>query len=57
LIRRRTAEAGVKIKLGRHVFRPTGITACLEAGDTLENAQAMAAHEARAPPSSTIKMG
>ena len=43
--RRRTAEAGYKIKLGCHVFRATGITAYLEACGTLENAQAMAAHE------------
>jgi integrase/recombinase XerD len=28
-----------------HTFRETGITAYLEAGGTLENAQAMAAHE------------
>ena len=33
------------VKLGCHVFRATGITAYLEAGGTLENAQAMAAHE------------
>jgi site-specific recombinase XerD len=45
MIRRRTAEAGFKQKLGCHVFRATGITAYLEAGGTLENAQAMAAHE------------
>jgi site-specific recombinase XerD len=45
MIRRRTAEAGLKGKLGCHVFRATGITAYLEAGGTLENAQAMAAHE------------
>ena len=45
MIRRRTAEAGFKLKLGCHVFRATGITAYLEAGGTLENAQAMAAHE------------
>jgi site-specific recombinase XerD len=45
MIRRRTAEAGFKQKLGGHVFRATGITAYLEAGGTLENAQAMAAHE------------
>jgi site-specific recombinase XerD len=43
MIRRRTAEAGLKGKLGCHVFRATGITAYLEAGGTLENAQAMAA--------------
>ena len=45
MIRRRTADAGYKIRLGCHVFRATGITAYLEAGGTLENAQAMAAHE------------
>jgi site-specific recombinase XerD len=45
MVRRRTAEAGFTIKLGCHVFRATGITAYLEAGGTLENAQAMAAHE------------
>ena len=43
MIRRRTAEAGFKIKLGCHGFRATGITAYL--GGTLEKAQAMAAHE------------
>jgi integrase len=32
-------------KIGCHTFRATGITAYLEAGGTLENAQAMAAHE------------
>ena len=35
----------VQGRLGCHVFRATGITAYLEAGGTLENAQAMAAHE------------
>jgi site-specific recombinase XerD len=45
MIRRRTAEAGFKGRLGCHTFRATGITAYLEAGGTLENAQAMAAHE------------
>jgi hypothetical protein len=45
MVRRRTAEAGFKGKLGCCVFRATGITAYLEAGGTLENAQAMAAHE------------
>jgi len=45
MIRRRTAEAGFKIKLGCHVFRAPGITAYLEKGGTLENAQLMAAHE------------
>jgi site-specific recombinase XerC len=45
MIRRRTAEAGFRAKLGCHAFRATGITAYLEAGGTLENAQTMAAHE------------
>jgi integrase len=45
MIRRRASEAGLKGKLGCHVFRATGITAYLEAGGTLENAQAIAAHE------------
>jgi hypothetical protein len=45
MVRRRTAEAGLRGKFGCHVFRATGITAYLEAGGTLENAQAMAAHE------------
>ena len=45
MIRRRTAKAGFKIKLGCHVFGATGITAYLGAGDKFENAQAMAAHE------------
>ena len=38
-------RGGFKGKLGCHVFRATGITAYLEAGGTLENAQVMAAHE------------
>ena len=38
MIRRRTAGAGFKVKLGCHVFRATGITAYLEAGRSLENA-------------------
>ena len=45
MVRRRTADAGFRVKLGCHVFRATGITTYLEAGGTLENTQAMAAHE------------
>jgi integrase/recombinase XerD len=45
MIRRRTAEAGFKRKLGCHMCRATGITAYLLGGGSLENAQAMAAHE------------
>ena len=45
MIQRRAAELGMRIKVGCHTFRATGITAYLEAGGSLENAQAMAAHE------------
>jgi integrase len=45
MIQRRSAELGTRVKIGCHTFRATGITAYLEAGGTLENAQAMAAHE------------
>jgi site-specific recombinase XerD len=45
MIRRRAVELGLTVKIGCHTFRATGITAYLEAGGTLENAQAMAAHE------------
>lgn len=45
MIQRRTAKLALKVRIGCHTFRATGITAYLEAGGTLENAQAMAAHE------------
>jgi integrase len=45
MVQRRAGELGMRIKVGRHTFRATGITAYLQAGGTLENAQAMAAHE------------
>jgi integrase len=45
MIQRRAAALGLRVKIGCHTFRATGITAYLEAGGTLENAQAMAAHE------------
>ena len=45
MIQRRAADLGTRGKIGCHTFRATGITAYLEAGGTLENAQAMAAHE------------
>jgi integrase/recombinase XerD len=44
-VTREPAELGLKVRIGCHTFRATGITAYLEAGGTLENAQAMAAHE------------
>jgi site-specific recombinase XerD len=45
MVQRRAAELGLKVRIGCHTFRATGITAYLEAGGTLENAQLMAAHE------------
>jgi site-specific recombinase XerD len=45
MIQRRAADLGLKVKIGCHTFRATGITAYLGVGGTLENAQAMAAHE------------
>ena len=41
MIHRRTAEAGLKQKLGYHVFRAPGITAFFETGGTLVS---LAAH-------------
>ena len=45
MILRRAREAGVSGDICCHTFRATGITAYLENGGTLENAQLMAAHE------------
>jgi site-specific recombinase XerD len=45
MVQRRAADLGSRVRIGCHTFRATGITAYLEAGGTLENAQAMAAHE------------
>jgi integrase/recombinase XerD len=45
MIQRRARELGTKVKISCHTFRATGITAYLEAGGTLENSQAIAAHE------------
>ena len=45
MIQRRSVDLDTRVKIGCHTFRATGITAYLEAGGTLENAQAMAAHE------------
>ena len=45
MVQRRAADLGARVRIGCHTFRATGITAYLEAGGTLENAQAMAAHE------------
>ena len=45
MIRRRAIGAGLSADICCHTFRATGITAYLENGGTLENAQLMAAHE------------
>lgn len=45
MVKRRAAAAGLSEKICCHTFRATGITAYLENGGTVENAQAIAAHE------------
>jgi integrase len=45
MVQRHAAAAGLLVHAGNHSFRATGITAYLNAGGTLENARAMAAHE------------
>jgi integrase len=45
MIQRRAADVGLKLRIGCHIFRATGITAYIEASGTLENAQAMTAHD------------
>jgi integrase/recombinase XerD len=45
MIRRRADDAGLSVAACCHTFRATGITAYMENGGMLENAQAMAAHE------------
>ena len=45
MVQRRAADLGARVRIGCHTFRATGITAYLEAGGTLEKAQAMAGHE------------
>ena len=45
MIQRRAAAIGLRVKIGCHTFRATGITAYLSGGGTLEKAQTMAAHE------------
>ena len=54
MIYRRARAAGIATQIGCHTFRATGITIYLTNGGTLEKAQMMAAHRARARPSSTI---
>jgi integrase/recombinase XerD len=45
MVKRRAQEAGLPSSTCCHTFRATGITAYLENGGTIENAQLIAAHE------------
>jgi site-specific recombinase XerD len=45
MVRRRAHQSGLPEIIGCHTFRATGITAYLENGGTIENAQRIAAHE------------
>ena len=45
MVKRRAEEVGLPDSTCCHTFRATGITAYLENGGTIENAQAIAAHE------------
>ena len=45
MIKRRARQAGLPATTSCHTLRATGITAYLENGGTIENAQAIAAHE------------
>jgi integrase len=45
MVKRRAGAAALSEKTSCHSFRATGITAYLENGGTIENAQAIAAHE------------
>ena len=45
MIRRRAVAAGINVKINNHTMRATGITAFLEAGGGIEDAQQIAAHE------------
>ena len=45
MVKRRASEAGLPSSTCCHTFRATGITAYLENGGTIENAQVIAAHE------------
>lgn len=45
MVKRRSARAGLPANVCCHTFRATGITAYLENGGTIENAQAIAGHE------------
>ncbi len=45
MVKRRAQQVGLPYSTCNHTFRATGITSYLENGGTIENAQAIAAHE------------
>jgi integrase/recombinase XerD len=45
MVQRRARDAGILTAVCNHTFRATDITAYLDNGGSLENAQVMAAHE------------
>lgn len=47
MVKRRAKRAGLTDGVSNHTFRATGITADLQNGGTVENAQRIAAHESR----------
>jgi integrase/recombinase XerD len=49
MLQRRARDACIPTAVCNHTFRATGITAYLDNGGSLENAQAMAAHESPCP--------
>ena len=53
MLQRRARDAGIPTAVCNHTFRATGITAYLDNGGSLENAQAMGRTNVPAPPSST----
>lgn len=44
MVKRRASVAGILTPIGNHSFRASGITAYMESGGTLENAQKLAGH-------------
>ena len=44
MVKRRALDAGIVTPIGNHSFRASGITAYMERGGTLENAQKLAGH-------------
>jgi hypothetical protein len=53
MIQRRASAIGLRVKIGCHTFRATGITAYLTGGGTLEGHRPWPRMKARAPPNFT----